>query len=136
MKKLSLAFVLLGLLSVLLMACGGGSSSSTTTGSNDNTVSGNTATVHMTSNNFAQPTVTISKGGSINLVDDAAIVHIINNGSWVNNSPKPAKESGAPTVSVQFSGNDSHAVGPFNTAGTYHLYCTVHQNMNLTVIVK
>lgn len=32
--------------------------------------------------------------------------------------------------------NDSAAIGPFNTAGTYHLYCTIHQNMNLTVIVQ
>ena len=137
MKKLSLAFVLFGLLSALLMACGGATtSSSTTTGSNDTTSSGNTATVHMSDNNFAQPSVTISKGGSINLVDDASVIHIINNGSWVNNSPKPAKESGAPTVSVQFNGNDSHIVGPFNTVGTYHLYCTVHPGMNLTVIVQ
>ncbi len=137
MKKLSLAFVLLGLLSALLVACGGGSgSSSTTTGNNDTTSSGNTATVHMTDNNFAQPSVTISKGGSINLVDDTSVFHIINNGSWVNNSPKPAQESGAPTVNVQFNGNDSHTVGPFNTVGTYHLYCTVHPGMNLTVIVQ
>jgi plastocyanin len=28
------------------------------------------------------------------------------------------------------------AVGPFNTAGTFHLYCSVHLNMNLTVIVQ
>jgi plastocyanin len=138
MKKLALAFVLLGLLSALLMACGGGSSSnSSTSGSTDNTSSSNTATVHMTDNNFAQPGVTISKGSSINLVDDTSVIHIINNGSWVNNTPKPAKESGAPTVNnLQFNGNDSHIVGPFNTVGTYHLYCTVHQNMNLTVIVK
>ena len=27
-------------------------------------------------------------------------------------------------------------IGPFNTAGTFHLYCTVHQGMNLTVIVQ
>ncbi len=31
--------------------------------------------------------------------------------------------------------NDSHMIGPFPTAGTYHLYCTVHPGMNLTVIV-
>jgi plastocyanin len=137
MKKLSLAFVLLGLLSALLVACGGSTTTSTTTGNNDSSNSGNTATVHMSDNNFLQPSVTISKGSSINLVDDAAVVHIISNGSWVNNSPKPAKESGAPVVNgVQFSGNDSHTVGPFNTIGTYHLYCTVHPGMNLTVIVQ
>ncbi|MEO8970619.1 MAG: plastocyanin/azurin family copper-binding protein [Ktedonobacteraceae bacterium] len=136
MKKLSLAFVVLSLLSALLVACGSSTTTSTTTGNNDNSNSGNTATVHMTDNNFAQPGVTISKGSSINLVNDAAVVHIINNGSWVNGNSKSAKESGAPTVNVQFNGNDSHTVGPFNTVGTYHLYCTVHTGMNLTVIVQ
>jgi plastocyanin len=30
----------------------------------------------------------------------------------------------------------SHVIGPWNTPGTYHLYCTIHQNMQLTVRVK
>jgi plastocyanin len=56
----------------------------------------------------------------------------------VDNVAKPAKESTAPTVSnLQFnSAGQSMSVGPFNTAGTYHLYCSVHLNMNLTVIVQ
>lgn len=136
MKKLLVAFVVLGLLSALLVACGG-SSTGSSSGNNGSGSSGSTTDVHMTANNFAQPSVTISKGSSINLIDDTSDVHIISNGSWVNGSPQPKVESGAPVVSsLQFSGNDSHAVGPFNTAGTYHLYCTVHQNMNLTVIVQ
>ncbi len=135
MKKLLVAFVVLGLLSALLVACGG-SSTGSNSGNNGNG-SSTTTTVHMTSDNFAQSSVTISKGSSINLVDDTSAVHIISNGSWVNNSPQPKVESGAPVVSsLQFNGNDSHTVGPFNTAGTFHLYCTVHQNMNLTVIVQ
>ena len=137
MKKLLVAFVVFGLLSALLVACGGGTTGSSPSGNNDTGSSGNTATVHMTDNNFAQPSVTISKGSSINLVDDTAVMHIISNGSWVNNSPQPKTESGAPVVNnVQFNGNDSHTVGPFNAAGTFHLYCTVHPNMNLTVIVQ
>jgi plastocyanin len=136
MKKLLAAFVVLGLLSALLVACGGSTTGSSSSGSNEGS-SSTVTTVHMTSNNFAQPSVTINKGGSINFVDDTSAVHIINNGSWVNGSPQPKTESGAPVVkNLQFNGNDSHTVGPFNTAGTYHLYCTVHQNMNLTVIVK
>jgi plastocyanin len=27
-------------------------------------------------------------------------------------------------------------IGPFTTAGTYHIYCTVHQGMNLEIIVQ
>lgn len=48
---------------------------------------------------------------------------------------RPANEPGAPTVSnVQVNGK-SIEVGPFTTAGTYHIYCVVHQGMNLTVVV-
>jgi len=87
---------------------------------------------------FLQSSVTISKGSSLNLIDDVPVLHIIGNGSWVNNVIKPARESGAPVVTnLQFNAaGQSMAVGPFNTAGTFHLYCSVHLNMNLTVIVQ
>ena len=95
----------------------------------------NGATVKLGLNNFEQSSVTISKGSKLTLVDTQAVPHIIQNGSWVNGTAKPAKETGAPTVNQNFSGNDTHPIGPFNTAGTYHLYCTIHPGMNLTVIV-
>jgi plastocyanin len=87
---------------------------------------------------FLQSSVTISKGSSLTLIDDVPVLHIIGNGSWVNNAIKPAREAGAPVVNnLQFNAaGQSMAVGPFNTAGTYHLYCSVHLNMNLTVIVQ
>jgi plastocyanin len=87
---------------------------------------------------FLQPSVTISKGSSLNLIDDVAVLHIIGNGSWVNNTIKPAREPGAPVVNnLQFNAaGQTTAVGPFTTAGTFHLYCSVHLNMNLTVIVQ
>ncbi|MFL5589441.1 MAG: hypothetical protein ACJ8DI_17580 [Ktedonobacteraceae bacterium] len=125
MKKLLAAFILFGLVTVLLAACGGSGGGGG--GSND---------VHLGASNFVQSSVTLSKGSSLNLIDDTSVVHIIQNGSWVNGTPRPTTEPGAPTVHQQFNGNDSHTVGPFNTAGTYHLYCTIHQNMNLTVIVQ
>jgi plastocyanin len=55
---------------------------------------------------------------------------------WENNTPHPATEAGAPAVqNVQVNGN-SVELGPFNTAGTFHIYCTIHPGMNLTVIVQ
>ena len=125
MKKLLVALIFSGLVTVLLVACsapGGGGG-----GSNG---------IHMGESNFVQSSVTISKGSSLNLINDTSVVHIIQNGSWVNGTPRPKTEPGAPTVSQEFDGNDSHMIGPFNTAGTYHLYCTVHEGMNLTVIVR
>jgi plastocyanin len=90
----------------------------------------------MAATNFATNCVNVSKGSMLNLVDDGQYVHILDNGSWVNGNAEPTKEPGAPTISnVMFNGNSSQ-VGPFNTAGTFHIYCSVHVGMNLTVDVK
>jgi|SRR6266436_2632602 len=131
MKKFALLFVLFSLAAALLTACGGSA------GSCGSSSSGSTPTVHMCGNNFVQSNITISKGQSLTLVDDASAVHIIANGSWANGSAEPKQEPGAPTANQrQFNGNDSHVIGPFNTAGTFHLYCTMHPGMNLTVMVQ
>ena len=128
MKKLIAAFVLLTLVTMLVVACGGSSTSSG---------GGGGGTVHMDEQHFLPPSVTISKGSNLTLVDDTATVHIIANGSWVNGNAQPMQENGAPVVNnLQFNGYDTHTIGPFNTAGTFHLYCIIHQNMNLTVAVQ
>lgn len=152
MKKLIAALVALFVVTILVVACGGGSSSGTsatptsgttstaatpTSGTTSTTSSGGN-TVHLTSTNFAQPSITISKGSNVTLVNDVTVTHIISNGSWQNNTPHPAKESGAPVVSnLTISTNGQTAtIGPFNTAGTFHYYCSVHVGMNLAVIVQ
>lgn len=118
--------LILGLITLFLAACGGSGTR------------GTGATVHMGPTNFTQPSVTISKGSSVTLVNDTSTVHIIANGQWVNGAPQPKQESGAPTVSnVQFNTNgQSQNIGPFQTAGTFHLYCSVHPGMNLTITVQ
>jgi plastocyanin len=130
MKKLIAIFVALSVVTILTAASCGGSDGSAGGG-------GGTG-VHMGETTFLQSSVTISKGSSLTLIDDVPVLHIIGNGSWVNNAIKPAREAGAPVVNnLQFNAaGQSMAVGPFNTAGTYHLYCSVHLNMNLTVIVQ
>ena len=125
MKKLIAALIVLSLVTVFIIACG-------------STSGGGSTDVHLGNTNFTQPSVTISKGSSLNLIDDGAVTHILQNGSWVNGTPMPATEPGAPTVNnLQFTAaGQSQTVGPFNTAGTFHVYCTVHPGMNLTVIVQ
>jgi plastocyanin len=72
----------------------------------------------------------------VKLVDDGNFTHIIANGSWDGSNPKPASEPGAPSVhNVQVNGG-SITIGPFNTAGTFSIYCTVHPGMMLQVIVQ
>ena len=127
LKKL---FIILGLsciITVLLVACG--SASNASAGPNP---------VHMKATNFVQNSITVKKGESITLInDDLFVAHIIANGTWENGTAKPTREVGAPEVNnVNIGGNSSAIIGPFTTAGTFKLYCTVHTGMNLTVIVQ
>lgn len=93
-------------------------------------------TVHMSAANFTQSSITISKGSKLLLVDDVSVTHILANGSWQHSIATPAHDLDAPTVNnVQVNGNSTE-IGPFTTAGTYHIYCTIHEGMNLTIIVQ
>jgi plastocyanin len=92
--------------------------------------------VHMGVSNFSQSSVTIPKGSKLLLIDDGSFPHILRNGQWENNVAHPTTEAGAPSIqNVQVNGN-SIEIGPFTTAGTFHIYCTIHAGMNLTVIVQ
>jgi|SRR5579863_3310259 len=125
-KKILVGLVLLGVLTTTLAACGIYDVSNVPSG----------PTVHMGTANFLQPSITISKGQSINLIDDVAVQHIIKNGTWNGSTPDLKAESGAPSVNDTFNGDDSAMIGPFNTSGTFLLLCTVHPGMNLKVIVS
>ncbi len=125
-KKLLFSLALLGLLSVVLAACSIKDSAAAPTG----------PVVHMGLSNFIQSTIAIKKGDTLTLIDDAASPHIVVNGYWNGSTQNPEKEGGAPTVNLNFTGNDSHTTPPFNTAGTFKLYCTIHGGMNLTVTVQ
>jgi plastocyanin len=86
--------------------------------------------------NFLQSSITLHKGETLTLHDDVNSTHIITNGSWVNGIAHPKMESGIPSINQTFNGaGDSNSIGPLNTAGTFHLYCTVHPGMNLTIVV-
>ena len=128
MKKLVAAFLLFLLVTIFVIACGSNSPEDSSGGNN----------VHMSDTNFVVPSIIINKGSSITLISDTGVAHIISNGKWVNTVSEPLTEPGAPVVSnLMFSNaGQSQAIGPFNTAGTFHFYCSVHEAMNLTVIVK
>ena len=136
MKKLLVAFIVFSFITLGIVACSNGSSTAST-GENAGGGSGS-YTVHMNAMNFVQSSITVSKGSSIVLADNTATPHIIANGSWMDGNPQAMKEMGMPGVNnVQISGSSSsQTIGPFTTPGTYHLHCTVHPGMNLTVIVQ
>jgi plastocyanin len=125
-KKIVIGILVFSLLSVMLAACAIYDEASVPTGPE----------VHMAGASFIQSSVNLKKGDMLTMIDDSTAQHIIMNGTWVGSTPKPGTESGAPTVNVTLNGNDSATIGPFNTAGTFQLYCTIHPGMNLTVNVQ
>jgi hypothetical protein len=92
-------------------------------------------TVHLGPVNFASSTAVVARGGALHLVDDGDYTHIFRNGSWNGNTARPEAEPGAPAVNNAMLSHGSLDIGPFNTAGTFHIYCTVHPGMSLTIIV-
>src|SRR5260221_12129335 len=92
--------------------------------------------VHMGIASFTQQTITITKGSTGKLVDNGNFKLIIPTGSWDGSNPQPAHEQDQPAVhNVQVNGG-SITFGPFNTPGTFSIYCTVHPRMMLKVIVQ
>ncbi|GHO64194.1 hypothetical protein KSC_030860 [Ktedonobacter sp. SOSP1-52] len=126
-RKALAILALCSLITVLLVACG-------SVGSATNTERN---TVHMNDTNFVQTSITIKKGERLKLISDTLTPHAIANGTWESGTAHAARESGAPQVKdVQVDGYSSQTFGPFTTAGTFKLYCTVHAGMNLTVVVQ
>lgn len=125
-KKLLFGLVGVALLSVLFAACTIRDSATMNTG----------PAVKMGTSTFIDTTKTIKKGETLTLVNTASDQHIIVNGTWKGATPVTQQESGAPKVSLNVQGGQSISTPAFTTAGTYHLYCTIHGGMNLTVIVQ
>jgi plastocyanin len=87
---------------------------------------------------FARSSVTITHGEAVRFVSSAQSggVHVLCIGQGLTCVP----QTGAPAELNTTSGMD---LGPgderdiiFPNAGTYHVVCTIHPNMTLTVIVK
>ncbi len=139
-RVLGMFVALFALGSILLAACGGtpatsggGNPPTTGGGGNGNCANG---TVHTLVTTFQEACVNVVKGSNLQVVPVAQSLHILDNGSWVNGNQVPMKESGAPIVNNVQETSSPVSIGPFPTAGTYHIFCTVHPNMNLTVIVS
>jgi plastocyanin len=94
-------------------------------------------TVHMSATAFVQNVVLVPKGSKLLLVDDGNYNHTLRTGMWTaNGSQDTSAEPGAPAVNNVTINGGSLTIGPFNTAGVYHIYCTIHKDMNLTIVVQ
>ena len=79
----------------------------------------------------------VPKGSNLLLINDNSIEHILANGMWTaSGSVNATAESGAPILHNIDSKSGSIMIGPFTTAGVYHIYCTIHKGMNLTIVVQ
>ncbi len=93
-------------------------------------------TVHLLANRFSPDIIALHKGDRLLVVDDSPVPHTLANGVWgASNQAAPGVEPGAPVVNNVSLNNNSVTIGPFVTPGTYHLYCTVHPGMSLTILV-
>jgi plastocyanin len=124
-RRRVIGLLLLGLLTIVLVACGGGGASTPTN-----------PTVRLDATRFLQDSITIKKGESLTFINERASPHVIANGTWEDEAEQPGAESGAPTVNLNIPAHGSATTPPFETAGTFKLYCPIHMNMNLTVIVE
>ncbi|HLX39710.1 MAG TPA: hypothetical protein VKR42_04220 [Ktedonobacteraceae bacterium] len=128
MKKLIL-FITVAVLLTLVVAC-----SDTSTGVTSN----NPNTVKLEGGTFATSSITISKGNTITFLDDSnnGALHIL----VIGQNGQQESERGAPDfgglAGLRIDVGNTWTTPPWNTAGTYHVACTVHPAMNLTVIVK
>lgn len=91
----------------------------------------------MGASQFITNNVTVKKGESVDLVDTVSNPHVITNGFYdASGKVEKPSEPDAPQIgTINFNGNDTQSIGPFNTAGDFHYYCTIHPNMNLLIHV-
>lgn len=149
LRTLALTLAVFALGSILLVACtrpgtstgtastgnsGSPSASATSSSGGGSCASGDT--VKTNSTNFEQSCITLSKGATLKVVQDQTSYHILDYGQWNGSTQAPATPAGVPAMKDLTLSGPSVSIGPFTTAGTFHIYCTVHTGMNLTVTVK
>ncbi len=100
-----------------------------------NTLAPNTVALEVGS--FSQSSITLSKGANLTIVDSGAYHHNLSMGRWINGQPVLQNQPGAPSLRNKdvTTAGQTVVLGPFNTAGTYYLICTLHHNMMLKIIV-
>lgn len=115
-----------------------GALSNPTTTDSTPSINGGAPVVHLGLSSFSQSSITISKGATLQLIVDGTFHHKISFGTWSLGQPAPESLPGEPvmkTWDIEASGA-STTIGPFTTAGTYHLFCSIHTGMMLTIIVQ
>ena len=90
-KKIFATGALLVLLTLTLVSC-------TVTGNTSPSTTGNT--VGLSGDTFTPDSITIKKGASVTLANQANVVHIISNGSWQAIHPIPRPRRARPSLTT------------------------------------
>jgi plastocyanin len=138
LRVLALLVVIGTLGTLFLVACARPGTVASSGGSTSNANSCPTGTeVTTSSQTFNQTCITLAKGGTLKITPGSgSTVHILDWGQWSSGTAAPATYTNVPALSNVQLTSSSISVGPLTTAGTYHIYCTIHSGMDLTVIVK
>jgi plastocyanin len=92
-------------------------------------------TVGMRHEKFSQERVTVRRGATLTFVNDSGWLHVVGPGDEGRIGTQPGSpRMGARGAFVSESGA-TFATGPWNTPGTYHITCSLHPEMNITVVV-
>ena len=124
MRKLTGAIVLsLSMLALTLAGCGGGGGASNE--------------LDLGPVNFIQTSITLSAGQALHIVDPQSTggTHILclgQHGACDSNPTGPSELHGP---GLPISPGTTKDI-TFSAAGTYHITCTIHPSMNLTVTVQ
>ena len=95
-----------------------------------------TGAVYALASTFQASCVEVAKGSQLQIIPASQALHILDAGSWVDGKPVPMNEPGVSTVNNVQVTVSPVTIGPFTVAGTFHIYCSVHPNMNLTIVVQ
>lgn len=143
MKKVLFALVPLALtLTLALGACGkpaagGGPGANTGSGNGNGGGCTTSQTITLTVDNFASSCYTVSANQAVTFDDPSSTggVHIICTGMDAKCDAQAGAPSELSAPGFQIQPGQTHQV-TFTTPGTYHIACTVHPAMNMTLTVK
>jgi plastocyanin len=93
--------------------------------------------IGMTQEEFTEKTVTISAGSRLTFVNNSHFLHLLAPGK----DAMMSTQQGIPAFDDSYGthvseAGDQYVTTAWNTLGTYHLTCTLHPEMTLTVVVR
>lgn len=94
-------------------------------------------TVALEVGSFSPSSISLTKGEHLTIVDSGAYHHNLSMGRWINGQPVLQNQPGAPSLTNKdvTAAGQTVILGPFTTAGTFYLLCSLHHNMMLKITV-